>query len=214
MRSDFGQHGTPPRSMFHVWQIAFSGSRSRTDSCTHLSRSRGSSASERQTAHMNVPVSATDERSIEVVASGLPLNHGAQLAVDVTLSSALTSCGTACSNAATVDGVVLTKACRDKETKHAELVQGGRCRLVLVWLPSRRADVGVRRHCSLSRSARSQDAPPALQRSAFLGWRRRWTRMLSISCCRAFAASLTAPADVMAGVDGITPNRADLFGEA
>ena len=38
--------------------------------------------------------------------------------------------------------------------------------------------------------------------------------MLSISCCRAFAASLTLPADVMAGVDGITPDLADLFGEA
>ena len=35
---------------------------------------------------MNVAVSANDERSIEVLASGLPLQHGAQLAVDVTLS--------------------------------------------------------------------------------------------------------------------------------
>ena len=33
---------------------------------------------------MNITVSARDERKVEVLASGLPLNHGAQLAVDVT----------------------------------------------------------------------------------------------------------------------------------
>ena len=40
---------------------------------------------------MNVAVSAMDERSIEVLASGLPLFHGAQLAIDVTLRSPLTA---------------------------------------------------------------------------------------------------------------------------
>ena len=48
---------------------------------------------------MNLTVPATDEREVEVVASGLPLQHGAQLAIDVTLRSALTSFGTACTNA-------------------------------------------------------------------------------------------------------------------
>ena len=37
---------------------------------------------------MNVEVAATDEREIEVLASGLPLHHGAQLAVDITVRSA------------------------------------------------------------------------------------------------------------------------------
>ena len=32
---------------------------------------------------MNISVPVTDERAIEVLASGLELNHGAQLAVDV-----------------------------------------------------------------------------------------------------------------------------------
>ena len=45
---------------------------------------------------MNVAVSATDTRSIEVLATGLPLHHGAQLAVDITLRSALTSASHAC----------------------------------------------------------------------------------------------------------------------
>ena len=46
--------------------------------------------------YMNVAVAAPDERAIEVLASGLPFRHGAQLAVDITLRSALTCCGNAC----------------------------------------------------------------------------------------------------------------------
>ena len=42
---------------------------------------------------MNIAVSVSDERSIEVLASGLPAHHGAQLAVDITLRSLLTAQG-------------------------------------------------------------------------------------------------------------------------
>ena len=38
--------------------------------------------------------------------------------------------------------------------------------------------------------ANDEAAPQALQRQAFLAWRRRWTRMLAVSCCRAFSSSL------------------------
>ena len=79
---------------------------------------------------MNVVVSATDMRSIEVWAIGLPLHHGAQLAVDITLRSALTSASHACPSAATIDGAVLVKARADKERKYAELNED--CRLVVV----------------------------------------------------------------------------------
>ena len=81
---------------------------------------------------MNVAVSVTYMRSIEVLATGLPLHHGAQLVVDITLRSALTSASHACTSAATIDGAVLVKARADKERKHAELVNGDRCRLVVV----------------------------------------------------------------------------------
>ena len=74
---------------------------------------------------MNISVPATDDRSIEVLASGLELNHGAQLAVDITVQSAVTACGRARPNASTVDGAVLTEARHDKEAKYAELCQGG-----------------------------------------------------------------------------------------
>ena len=52
---------------------------------------------------MNVTVRADDERVLEVLASGLPLHHGAQLAVDITLRSVLTSAGLPSPNAAHVD---------------------------------------------------------------------------------------------------------------
>ena len=45
---------------------------------------------------MNVAISASDAREIEVFASGLPLHHGAQLAVDIIVRSALTVNGSAC----------------------------------------------------------------------------------------------------------------------
>ena len=59
---------------------------------------------------MNVAVPATDMRSIEVLATGLPLHHGTQLAVDITMRCALTSTSQACPNAAIENGAVLVKA--------------------------------------------------------------------------------------------------------
>ena len=37
--------------------------------------------------------------------------------------------------------------------------------------------------------------------------------MLAFSCSRAFAGSLTSNAEAMEGVDGATPDLADLFGQ-
>ena len=51
---------------------------------------------------MNVTV----ERAIEVLASGLPLFQGAQLAVDITIRSVLTASGAAGPNTSHTDGVV------------------------------------------------------------------------------------------------------------
>ena len=53
---------------------------------------------------MNTTVPVHDAREIEVLASGLPMHHGAQLAVDITLRSAVNASGGACANAATVNG--------------------------------------------------------------------------------------------------------------
>ena len=65
---------------------------------------------------------ATGARRLEVVADGLPLFGGAQLAVDTTLVSALHCDGSARAGAADRDGVALTMARRRKERTYPELV--------------------------------------------------------------------------------------------
>ena len=76
---------------------------------------------------MNVQVSATDGREIEVVAAGLPIHHGAQLAVHITHRSAVISVAAPRATAATVNGATLSQGRRDKEAKYAELVASERC---------------------------------------------------------------------------------------
>ena len=71
---------------------------------------------------MNVAVRAEDERRIEVLASGLPLFHGAQLALVINLRSALTSNGEPRPGSARVDGSVCERARADKETKIRRVV--------------------------------------------------------------------------------------------
>ena len=81
---------------------------------------------------MNIAVPACDERAVEVLASGLPLFHGAQLAVDITLRCVLTASGMPRPGAAAVNGIVCAGARVDKERKYAELLSGDRCRLVVM----------------------------------------------------------------------------------
>ena len=161
---------------------------------------------------MNVTVPASGGREVEMVAAGLPLQHGVQLAIDVTLHSTLTSYGTACTNAAGANGAVLEKARRDKEAKNAELVHGSRCHLVVVATETggRWSNEALDFVADMA-AARSSEAQPVLQRSTLLAWRRRWTRMLAVSCSRAFAASLISAGTALDGTDGVTPDLADLL---
>ena len=71
-----------------------------------------------------------------------------------------------------------TQCCCEFAETFSELVDGARCHLVVVAIENGR------------RWSDGRDAPQALQRPAFLAWRRRWTRMLAVSCCRAFSSSL------------------------
>ena len=74
-----------------------------------------------------------DGRRIEIIAEGLPLFGGAQLAVDTTSVSALHCDGSARTRAATVDGIALQAARRRKERTYHEVV-GPRSRAKLVVL--------------------------------------------------------------------------------
>ena len=120
---------------------------------------------------MNVTVPVEDEKAIEVLASGLPMLHGAQLAVYITLRRAASSDGWPKPNAGTRTGAALIRARRDKETKYAELVAGNRCRLVVIALETggRWSDKAIDKLAG----ARAWEALPVLRWSVHLAWRRR-----------------------------------------
>ena len=82
---------------------------------------------------MDVPDDRIDNRRLEVVADGLPLFGGAQLAIDTTLVSALRRDGTSRPQADSIDGVALAVARRNKARTCPELSGGdGRARLVIL----------------------------------------------------------------------------------
>ena len=84
----------------------------------------------------------------------------------------------------------------DKETTYPELVESGRCRLVVVAIETggRWSDEAVHLFRMLA-FAKARESPPALKWPVVLAWERRWTRMLATTCGVAFAASLVDPSD-------------------
>ena len=119
------------------------------------------------------------------------MHRSAQLAVDNTMRSALTADGMATSRAAHTDGLTLARARTDKERKCHELMHGEMCQLVVMALErgGRWSAEAVDFIYPLAGSW-VREAPPLLRGSAFYAWHRRWTRLLSVSCARAFASSL------------------------
>ena len=83
-------------------------------------------------------ISARDGRQLEVVANGLPLWGGAQLAIDATMVSPVDRRGVPQPRAAAQDGAQLVEARRRKERKYQELLASRRARLVVLSL-----EVGV-----------------------------------------------------------------------
>ena len=145
-----------------------------------------------------------DARRLEIVAEGLPLYGGAQLAVDTTLVSAHHCDGTATPGAAHVDGAALVVARRRKERAYPELV-GTRSRAKLVVLAG---EVGGRwseetaTFLRLLAVARARSESALMRRRAEQAWRMRWGGMLACAAARAFAASLLEQRSNVGG-DGI-----------
>ena len=133
-----------------------------------------------------------DDRRLEVVADGLLLFHGAQIAVNTTLVSVLRRDGTPHPRSVNEDGAALAQARRRKELRHPELAgQHGRALLVVLG-----SEVGGRwseecRHflCQLA-SAKTRNEPKVLRSRARQAWLHRWGSLLACSSDRAFAMSL------------------------
>ena len=167
--------------------------------------------------NMNLPgISAWDHRQIEVVANGLPLWGGAQLAVDTTLVSPVRRNGTPQPNTAIADGVQLRTARTRKEQKYRELLQSRRCRLVVLAL-----EVGGRwseeavDFVRLLAKAKARTVPQLLRSAAQAAFIHRWTGILAVAAQRALAATLLElPVDDAEGVDGEQPVLEDVLGDA
>ena len=152
---------------------------------------------------LDVP-NAHDNRRLEVVADGLPLFGGVQLAVDTTLVSAVRGDGQPQRGASNRDGVVLTRSRKKKETTYPELVRpGSRAKLEVGGRWSKEARTFVQ----LLAQARARSEPFLTRRRMEQAWRLRWYSVISCAADRAFAASLLELRGGH-GADGQVPARA------
>ena len=133
-------------------------------------------------------VNILDGRRLEVVADGLSLWHGAQLAIDTTLVSPLRRDGRARRTAADRNGVALKQARRLKETTYPELSgEDGRARLVVL-----AAEIGGRwseetaQFLRALAKAHARSVPLLLQSRVKAAWLRRWSNILACAAARAF----------------------------
>ena len=113
-------------------------------------------------ADLNIQnLSRVDDRRREVIANGLPMWGGSQLAVDTTLVSPLTRSGEPRSRGGTYAGAALQDARRNKERTYPELLPNRRCRLVVLGI-----EVGGRWSNEASNfvrmlaNARARSSPP------------------------------------------------------
>ena len=151
---------------------------------------------------------------MEIIAEGLPLFGGAQLAVDMTLVSAHHCDGSARARAARVDGIALEAARRWKERTYRELV-GPRSRAKLVVLAG---EVGgcwsaeTSTFLRLLAAARARSETPVLRKRAEQAWWLRWSTMLACTAARAFAASLLEQRS-NGGGDGPIPSMSEVLSD-
>ena len=155
-----------------------------------------------------------DGRRLEVIADGLPLHGGAQLAVDTTIVSALHCDGTPHRGAANVDGVRLVAARRRKERTYPELVAPrSHCRLVVL-----ANEVGGRWSTEalvfsrLLVRAKARSEPLLMRMRAQQAWKLRWLSILTCASARAVALSLLCLRS-HGGADGAIPHLHEVEGD-
>ena len=150
---------------------------------------------------------STFERRVEVLAQDLPCFGGAQLAVNVTLLSALTRDGEPQPNAADEHGAVLVQARHDKENTYSELVASA------IETRGRWSEEAVNILHQLA-VAHTREVTAYMTHQVALVWERRWTHMLASTCAVAFATSLVAPSrqcDTWCHTGGEAPGLCDLL---
>ena len=158
---------------------------------------------------LNVAVSPTDTRKIEVIVNGRPLFGGTQLAVDTTLVSTSRGDGHPRGRRA---GQAIREAERAKPSRYPELDGNGRCKILPVALEvhGRWSHTAASFVHSLAKW-KAQSVPRLLRCSSEHLWFSRWTALLSCASQQAYAASLVEqPLGLEACVDGVTPTTCEL----
>ena len=138
-----------------------------------------------------IPVGPRDGRNIEIVATGLPVEHGIPMAVDATMVSPLRTDGRPHPRASEQAGVALERGRRAKETTYPELLQSSRLRLLTAGIETG-GRLSIEGLDLLSKLAahKTGSEPPALRASAARAWRSRWVTMISVVSQDALAATL------------------------
>ncbi len=138
-----------------------------------------------------IQVDPADRRAIEIVVTGLPIEHGIPVAVDATMVSPLHADGTPHRQAAERPGVALQRGRRDKETTYPELLGSSQLRLLTAGAETggRLSHEAVRLLSELA-AHKAASEPQALRAAAARAWRARWITMVSFVCQDALAATL------------------------
>ena len=139
-------------------------------------------------ADLNLVVDRVDDRRREVVATGLPLWGGTQLAIDTTLVAPLTSNGQPRRRHGAFQGDALLDARVRNERAYPELVRSNRCHLFVFAL-----EVGG--HWSTAEfvrplaAARARSVPASLQQATAAALLSRWVSALTHAAMSSFADS-------------------------
>ena len=154
------------------------------------------------------PLARVDGRRLEVVADGLPLFLGAQLAIDTTMVSTLRGDGTVARARVHHDGAALKTARRRKERAYPELCQRfSRARLATE-VGGRWSQEAVQFLRQLT-FAKVRNEPQALRHTARFSLLRRWGTIMACSAARAFSLSLLEQRSCVGG-DGPTPTISEV----
>ena len=161
-----------------------------------------------KTQNLDPKVPGFEERFSTALANDLPLWHGAQLAVDVTLVSPLGRTGQVRhASDANPGAAILAASQRKREHTYPEFSGSRRCHLIILGL-----EVGGRwgeEAADFLRAlahARARTAPALLRSAAVQAYVHRWAGLLSVAAQRALAETLLElPAAAAPGVDGEPP---------
>ena len=158
---------------------------------------------------LNIPAPCRlDERRIEVIANGLPLWNGVQLAVDTTLVAPLTSTGQPGRRGGRYAGAALHEARQAKERVYPELQGMGRCRLVVFGIEAggRWSTEAAQFLRSLART-KARTVPAQLRHATVTALIARWSASLTHAAMHAYAASLLSmpPSSAITGEEDLPP---------